>query len=329
MVLEKRLGPNRELLMEHLVVLFDIVTLVVGTWVAFYAYQSYRSYKLPYLRSLFYYIVFYNLTVSVHFLVNYTRTNLIRHDMSVANPWIVISIYVMGFVTQIGMTYSLVRVVQDLRGGGGARLVKLIFAPGVILFAIGYWTGLTAFLGSGLSRWIAVAYTALVVITVGVIVASLMVLVVVKAREGNSQQKNVERGFAYLLLSGYLFLVASFFLPEAIYRYLSSFALLWLNLVPYVWIDRFVLPYRERFTDTEDDSLDSLVREYGISKREREIMGLILQGKSNQEIEEMLFISFSTVKNHVYNLFQKLGVKSRGQLVHLVLEYQKRRQSRG
>jgi two-component system response regulator DegU len=47
---------------------------------------------------------------------------------------------------------------------------------------------------------------------------------------------------------------------------------------------------------------------------------LILQGKSNREIEELLFISGQTVKNHIYNIFRKLGVKSRGQLVGLVLK---------
>jgi DNA-binding CsgD family transcriptional regulator len=298
--------------MEHLVVLFDIVTLVVGTWVAFYTYQSYRSTKIPYLRSIFFYIIFYNLTVSVHFLINYTKTNLMRHDMSVANPWIVTSIYVMGFVTQIGLTYSLVRVVQELRGRGEARLVRLLFVPGIILFAIGYWFGLASYLGSGSSRWIAVAYTVLVVTTVGVMVVSLLIAAV-----GG-------QGIARFLLFGYLLLVASYFLPDAISGYVLSLTLLWLNLVPYLWISRYVVSQNEPLNVPESLSLDNLVHDHGISKREREIMELILQGKSNQEIEALLFISFSTVKNHVYNLFQKLGVKSRGQMVHLVLEHQKR-----
>ena len=200
----------------------------------------------------------------------------------------------------------------------------MLFALGAVLFATGYWIGLTSYLGSGSSRWIAVAYTALVVITVGVMVASLMALFAGKTREASSKQKNVDRGFSYLFLSGYLILVVSYFLPDTISRYLSSLALLWLNLVPCLWIDRFVLPHCERFAATEDDSLDILVREHGISKREREIIELILKGKSNQEIEALLFISFSTVKNHVYNLFQKLGVKSRGQMVHMVQEHKKR-----
>ena len=37
------------------------------------------------------------------------------------------------------------------------------------------------------------------------------------------------------------------------------------------------------------------------------------------EIESLLYISRSTVKNHIYNLYQKMGVKSRVQLIHLVM----------
>jgi DNA-binding CsgD family transcriptional regulator len=66
--------------------------------------------------------------------------------------------------------------------------------------------------------------------------------------------------------------------------------------------------------------LDVALQRYQVSNREREIMELILQGKSNKEIEDVLFISYNTVKNHIYNLYQKLGVKSRGQLINFVLE---------
>ncbi|UCE38845.1 MAG: hypothetical protein JSW00_06370 [Thermoplasmata archaeon] len=39
-----------------------------------------------------------------------------------------------------------------------------------------------------------------------------------------------------------------------------------------------------------------------------------------QEIEDTLYVSFHTVKNHIYRLYQKMCEKSRGQLVHLILK---------
>ena len=58
-----------------------------------------------------------------------------------------------------------------------------------------------------------------------------------------------------------------------------------------------------------------LVARLELSKRELEILGLLAQGYSNQEIAAKLFISLSTVKTHIQNLFEKLAVKRRIQAV--------------
>lgn len=53
----------------------------------------------------------------------------------------------------------------------------------------------------------------------------------------------------------------------------------------------------------------------GISEREFEILKLISEGHTNQEIAEQLFISLSTVKSHLQNTYQKLEVKNRTQAI--------------
>ncbi|MCP5104183.1 MAG: helix-turn-helix transcriptional regulator [bacterium] len=60
---------------------------------------------------------------------------------------------------------------------------------------------------------------------------------------------------------------------------------------------------------------------YNISKREQEIALLVLQGETNKSIEEKLFISAHTVKNHIYNIYRKLGIKNRLQLTNLFREF--------
>ncbi len=50
---------------------------------------------------------------------------------------------------------------------------------------------------------------------------------------------------------------------------------------------------------------------FGISPREREVLGLIVQGRTNREIGEHLFISQKTVGVHVGNILAKLGVSGR------------------
>lgn len=50
-----------------------------------------------------------------------------------------------------------------------------------------------------------------------------------------------------------------------------------------------------------------------LTNREREVLDLIAQGKSNQEIAEILFITLKTVKTHVSNILAKVGVEDRTQ----------------
>jgi pimeloyl-ACP methyl ester carboxylesterase/DNA-binding CsgD family transcriptional regulator len=52
-----------------------------------------------------------------------------------------------------------------------------------------------------------------------------------------------------------------------------------------------------------------------LSAREREILGLIAQGLANAEIAERLSISDKTVRNHISNVFDKLGVGTRAQAI--------------
>ena len=53
----------------------------------------------------------------------------------------------------------------------------------------------------------------------------------------------------------------------------------------------------------------------GVSVREREIILLMSKGLSNKHIAEELFISANTVKTHIRNIFKKMSVKSRFELI--------------
>lgn len=52
-----------------------------------------------------------------------------------------------------------------------------------------------------------------------------------------------------------------------------------------------------------------------LTKREREVFEILLQDKTTKEIAAELFISEKTVRNHISNTIQKLGVKGRAQAV--------------
>jgi len=54
---------------------------------------------------------------------------------------------------------------------------------------------------------------------------------------------------------------------------------------------------------------------YILTKREKEVFTLLISNKTTKEIAEYLGISEKTVRNHISNTMQKLGVKGRSQAV--------------
>lgn len=52
-----------------------------------------------------------------------------------------------------------------------------------------------------------------------------------------------------------------------------------------------------------------------LTKREKEVFDLLIMNKTTTEIADTLFISEKTVRNHISNVMQKLGVKGRASAV--------------
>lgn len=90
-----------------------------------------------------------------------------------------------------------------------------------------------------------------------------------------------------------------------------------------IWLDsnttaavirQFALPSHEQ-TFTNGSAPEKMTRERAqLSQREREIIVLIAQGYKNKEIAEKMFITEQTVKNHLHNIFDKVGVSDRLEL---------------
>jgi DNA-binding CsgD family transcriptional regulator len=57
------------------------------------------------------------------------------------------------------------------------------------------------------------------------------------------------------------------------------------------------------------------VTAYGLSLREEEVVKLVVRGLSNRQISQTLFISENTVQRHLSNIFEKVGVRSRRELI--------------
>jgi DNA-binding CsgD family transcriptional regulator len=89
--------------------------------------------------------------------------------------------------------------------------------------------------------------------------------------------------------------------------------------IPYALYGIFLINYFVHYPvpaapGSDDPSADFLSK-YGITDREHEIILKVIQGKSNADIAGELFISLATVKTHLHNIYQKMGVDSRYDLL--------------
>ena len=63
---------------------------------------------------------------------------------------------------------------------------------------------------------------------------------------------------------------------------------------------------------------DTVARQAGLSARETEVFMLLAKGRGVEHIQNKLCISSHTVKTHVYNIYRKMGIGSREELLDAV-----------
>lgn len=85
------------------------------------------------------------------------------------------------------------------------------------------------------------------------------------------------------------------------------------------FVDQLLILYKQRNTSSrrgEEEVPDGLLA-LGISKKEWRVLQYIIDGKSNDEIAQTMFIAVSTVKTHINNLYKKLSVANRKEAIAL------------
>ena len=89
--------------------------------------------------------------------------------------------------------------------------------------------------------------------------------------------------------------------------------------IPYVLYGIFLIIYFMRSPAfapvANEEPTQEFLSKYGITDREREIILKVMRGKSNEDIARELVISLATVKTHLHNIYKKIGIDSRYELL--------------
>jgi DNA-binding NarL/FixJ family response regulator len=84
----------------------------------------------------------------------------------------------------------------------------------------------------------------------------------------------------------------------------------------------FATPQHDEPAPGEFLANDKFLAQFNLTKRERELIQLIKNGMTNQEIAQNLHLSVYTVETHRKNIMQKLKLNSPGALMKFIIENQ-------
>ena len=73
----------------------------------------------------------------------------------------------------------------------------------------------------------------------------------------------------------------------------------------------YFLLYFQNNNMTENDSVKNISIKYKLGTQEEKVLNLLIQGLSNQEMADRLFVSVNTIRNHVANIYKKTGMKKK------------------
>jgi len=306
--------------MAHLMVALWALAFGTGLAAITLTHQLYRQEQARFLRHYLQYLLLANLTVGGTVLLVYLAANLAgRWTVSDWRPAAALFL-LSSFWVVAAFVYNLVAVLVGLLGRETSRRFRACFAaiaaasPLACLLVV--WVRHRDMPVPRILAWSELINLGLVAVAV---VAILDVLGGTRDLAHPQYRRNV-RVFCTLHLVAYLLIPAAAFAHYALAFYLLFVSFMMMNLVPLLLIRR-LLEHRgglEPALPVDADAIEGLTRRYGISPREREIIGLLLGGSTNAEIGEALCISSNTVKNHVYNVYRKTGVRNRIQLANLI-----------
>jgi DNA-binding CsgD family transcriptional regulator len=323
--------------MEHIGLFGILIDLIVAVWVANYVYQTQRTYNYRFLKPLFQYCVIYTCAVLIGLVILYVNLNLqeslFQEKFSILKDlgFLIVSLF------EIGLVYSMFQAYLGFKDRDVSRRFQNWVVLGLTAFVLSYGLKIVLPAESALFRGLDI-FHGNVFDNIALFEILFLILILVSGKKETEKNKvKLRRSFGWLFLSRYIVLTFFFILfvifltkagemvPRAVRYPIALVLVLLISFIPFIWVKFFFRKYAESLLVIveEKEILDSLFDKYGISKREQDILRQILDGKTNREIEEKLFISYHTVKNHVYNLYQKLGVKNRYELVHFITKFQR------
>ncbi len=312
--------------MQHLRLLIYLISFACGISLISYVIHLYPKYPKAYLKKYLMHIIVLNILAILSMFFRYLNLFTSSPTESFANIHILLYSIIFSFgilVTFLNLVTFLL-VLIELLAWGKIRIFRILFLIGSIIVILLIIQGLSAVLLRDDVDTLMNYLIALDIAASAVILICALVILVFSNILRNHKKRTLIEGFLVLYGFSYGIMLTTALFKKSLYPvfyFSSGICFLILNLLPLIFIKRLL--DREEIQEGRNISgkeYDHIYTNYGITNREKEIIQLIFSGKSNKEIGEILYISVKTVKYHIYNIYRKLKIKNRIELVNLFLD---------
>jgi DNA-binding CsgD family transcriptional regulator len=309
--------------MQHITIFLSLLAFCLGVASIMYVLRLRNQYDYSFLHSYSRYVLILNISVFLNLILHYLLVNVMARFSAFHRVTAVFTVNLFGFYLGTLMTFYFLIFTRRLIEMEPPAIIKKLFLTMTVIASLVYGFSLSDYFLTANANPFLFVHKTMVTFLMAVSLAASTILYL-DSRHLNSKSKvRIVRIFCVIYSAVFSYQIVMLFLPIPYLRLSSAFIVLFLNAIPILFLG-FYLREQEREAVIQDPEIQGKMKgfyqKYEMSKREQEVIELILAGKSNEQIKDELYISVNTVKKHISNIYLKLDVKSRSQLYHLVMK---------
>ena len=305
--------------MESISLIYYVVLILGAIGLISLSYHLQRKYRLKYLVIYFYYLIsihvyWFLVFILPDLLLLILKEDLLNRTSTVhwlfilfSYPVIMISLYLFA---SFFLNLSMEKIPRGIVIGFFAVYILL----GLLMIFV-----LHQSIGEANHQNLALVYSIIRICSAVIRFGVIAFVFLTAFRLKSKKERHFVRALCIIYCVGfviyYLFRREIPFTENDFIFYLNPFLYVLINIPPLLFLMRYLNRHfiDSIFGQAENIHFKRIFEEYRLSQREQEIFHLMLNGKSNKEIGDSLFISPKTVRNHIYNIYKRLSVNNRTQ----------------
>lgn len=291
--------------MEMLLLIYNFIAFAIGVFSVGCIYTLTKSNKSEVIRS---YWIFYNLFT---LFIGIFLLGTVMNKLGYLNQVGISVLYSVQFLSLFLSLYVLVYLINQIYQVPNAKIRNILF----LLFFLAWW-GLCSFTEFAMIKedgiWLFVEDEVLILVFYAY--AILTYWRFKKNIENKKWYRNTQRILFFVILCTPGLILDGLTAGNGTLLYFTPAMFSFISIVNIHTISQ----YNQEVQDTQYTVESDFRAKYSITERENDVIVLLLKGYSYAKIAETLVISISTVRTHVMNIYKKVGVNSRYELLNKV-----------